>query len=133
MTHDELANANAIDAKITEIKRKIEPLRELKERVRLTCPQRQQVIKIQIAEGYMNTPQPEVNVTAFLLFVDSEIERYQREMDELEKELRQYYPKGDKIPINWILNHERMPKEGKGRKAIMDMIADWREEHAETD
>ena len=98
MTHEELANANALDAKITEIKKKIEPLMELRDRVRKTCGQYQQFMKIQIAEGYVNTPQPEVSVKAFLLFVDSEIKRYQKEMDELEKELSQYYPKGDRIP-----------------------------------
>ena len=93
MTHEELANANALDAKITEIKKKIEPLKKLKDRVRETCGQYQRFMKIQIAEGYVNTPTPEVSVTAFLIFMDSEIERYQKEMDELEKELIQYYPK----------------------------------------
>lgn len=38
-------------------------------------------------------------------------------------------PTIDAIPIEWILNNERMPKEGKGRKAIMDMLEDWRKEH----
>ena len=38
-------------------------------------------------------------------------------------------PTIDAIPIEWILNHERMPKEGKGHDAIMDMIKDWRREH----
>lgn len=40
-------------------------------------------------------------------------------------------PTIDAIPIEWILNHERMPKEGKGHDAIMDMIKDWRREHDE--
>ena len=39
----------------------------------------------------------------------------------------------DAIPIEWILNHERMPKEGKGHDAIMDMITDWRREHDTAD
>ena len=38
-------------------------------------------------------------------------------------------PTIDAVPIEWILNNERMPKEGKGRKAIMDMLEDWRKEH----
>lgn len=38
-------------------------------------------------------------------------------------------PTIDAIPIEWILNHERMPKEGKGHDAIMDMITDWREKN----
>ena len=38
-------------------------------------------------------------------------------------------PSVDAIPIEWILNNERMPKEGKGHDAIMDMIKDWRREH----
>ena len=42
-------------------------------------------------------------------------------------------PTIDAIPIEWILNNERMPKEGKGRKAIMDMLEDWRKEHDQTD
>lgn len=41
-------------------------------------------------------------------------------------------PTIDAIPIEWILNNERMPKEGKGRKAIMDMLEDWRKEHDKT-
>ena len=39
----------------------------------------------------------------------------------------------DAIPIEWILSNERMPKEGKGRKVIMDMLEDWRKEHEQTD
>ena len=39
----------------------------------------------------------------------------------------------DAVPIEWILNNERMPKEGKGRKAIMDMLEDWRKEHDTAD
>ena len=42
-------------------------------------------------------------------------------------------PTIDAIPIEWILNNERMPKEGKGRKAIMDMLEDWRKEHDQID
>lgn len=42
-------------------------------------------------------------------------------------------PTIDAIPIEWILNNERMPKEGKGRKAIMDMLEDWRKEHDTAD
>lgn len=42
-------------------------------------------------------------------------------------------PSIDAIPIEWILNNERMPKEGKGRKAIMDMLEDWRKEHDTAD
>lgn len=42
-------------------------------------------------------------------------------------------PTIDAIPIEWILNHERMPKEGKGHDAIMDMITDWRREHDTAD
>lgn len=38
-------------------------------------------------------------------------------------------PTIDAVPIEWILNNERMPKEGKGHDAIMDMITDWRREH----
>lgn len=40
-----------------------------------------------------------------------------------------HQPTVDAIPIEWILNNERMPKEGKGHDAIMDMITDWRREH----
>ena len=44
-------------------------------------------------------------------------------------------PTVDAIPIDWILNHEKMPKSGKGHDAIMDMIESWRErrEDAKTD
>lgn len=42
-------------------------------------------------------------------------------------------PTIDAIPIEWILNNERMPKGGKGRKAIMDMLEDWRKEHGKAD
>lgn len=35
-------------------------------------------------------------------------------------------PTIDAIPIEWILNNERMPKAGTGRKVIMDMLEDWR-------
>lgn len=45
------------------------------------------------------------------------------------EELIDEAPTIDAIPIEWILNHERMPKEGKGHDAIMDMIKDWRREH----
>lgn len=38
-------------------------------------------------------------------------------------------PTVDAIPIEWILNNERMPKNGKGRKVIIDMLEDWRKEH----
>ena len=107
MTHEELAHANALDAKIREIKKKIEPLMELRDRVRKTCGQYQQFMKIQIAEGYVNTPQPEVSVTAFLLFMDSEIERYQKEMDELEEELSQYYPTEEPVSALNDLKEER--------------------------
>ena len=40
-------------------------------------------------------------------------------------------PTVDAIPIEWILTHEKMPKEGKGHDAIMDMIESWRTEDAE--
>ena len=36
-------------------------------------------------------------------------------------------PTVDAVPIDWILNHEKMPKNGKGHDAIMDMIESWRE------
>ena len=36
-------------------------------------------------------------------------------------------PTVDAVPIDWILNHEKMPKSGKGHDAIMDMIESWRE------
>ena len=36
-------------------------------------------------------------------------------------------PTVEAIPIDWILNHEKMPKSGKGHDAIMDMIESWRE------
>ena len=39
----------------------------------------------------------------------------------------------DAIPVEWILNNERMPKAGTGRKVIMDMLEDWRKEHDQTD
>lgn len=42
-------------------------------------------------------------------------------------------PTVDAIPVEWILNNERMPKAGTGRKAIMDMIEDWRKENAAAD
>lgn len=42
-------------------------------------------------------------------------------------------PTIDAIPIEWILSNERMPKEGKGRKVIMDMLEDWRKEHDTAD
>lgn len=44
-------------------------------------------------------------------------------------------PTAEAIPIDWILNHEKMPKSGKGHDAIMDMIRSWRErrENAKTD
>lgn len=45
------------------------------------------------------------------------------------EELIDEAPTIDAIPIEWILNHERMPKEGKGHDAIMDMITDWREKN----
>ena len=48
---------------------------------------------------------------------------------EIAIELIKRQPTVDAIPIEWILNHERMPKEGKGHDAIMDMIADWREKN----
>lgn len=38
-------------------------------------------------------------------------------------------PTVDAVPIEWILNNERMPKEGRGRETIMDMLEDWRKEH----
>lgn len=41
------------------------------------------------------------------------------------KEALNKVPTVDAIPIEWILNNERMPKAGTGRKAIMDMIEDW--------
>ena len=47
------------------------------------------------------------------------------------KNIIELMPTVDAIPIEWILNHERMPKEGKTRKAIMDMIADWTAERKE--
>lgn len=37
-------------------------------------------------------------------------------------------PTVDAISIEWILNNERMPKDGKGHDAIMDMIEEWRKE-----
>lgn len=40
-------------------------------------------------------------------------------------------PTIEAIPIDWILNNERMPKDGKGRDAILDMIEDWRKENAD--
>ena len=36
-------------------------------------------------------------------------------------------PTVEAIPIDWILNHEKMPKSGKGHDAIMDMIESWGE------
>lgn len=42
-------------------------------------------------------------------------------------------PEVEAIPVEWIIGHECMPKEGKGYDAIMDMIKTWREENAETD
>ena len=33
------------------------------------------------------------------------------------------------IPIAWIMNNPKLPKEGPRRDAIMDMIEDWRKEH----
>ena len=42
-------------------------------------------------------------------------------------------PTVDAIPVEWILNNERMPKAGTGRKAIMDMIEDWEKENAAVD
>lgn len=36
-------------------------------------------------------------------------------------------PTIDAIPVEWILNNERMPTEGKGHDAIIDMIADWKD------
>ena len=42
-------------------------------------------------------------------------------------------PTVDAIPIEWILNNERMPKAGTGRKVIMDMLEDWRKEHDTAD
>ena len=52
---------------------------------------------------------------------------------EIAIELIKRQPTVDAIPIEWILNNERMPKGGRERKVIMDMIEDWRKEHAETD
>jgi len=40
-------------------------------------------------------------------------------------------PTIEAIPIAWILNNERMPKDGVGRDAILDMIEDWRKENAD--
>ena len=37
-------------------------------------------------------------------------------------------PTVEAIPIDWIINHDQMPKEGKGHDAIMDMIETWKEE-----
>lgn len=37
-------------------------------------------------------------------------------------------PTVEAIPIDWIINHDQMPKEGKGHDAIMDMINTWKEE-----
>ena len=44
-------------------------------------------------------------------------------------------PTVEAIPIDWILNHEKMPKSGKGHDAIMDMIESWaeRKEDGQTD
>lgn len=45
-------------------------------------------------------------------------------------------PTVEAIPIDWILNHEKMPKSGKGHDAIMDMIESWgerREDAEKTD
>ena len=42
-------------------------------------------------------------------------------------------PTVDAVPVEWILNNERMPKEGRGREAIMDMLEDWRKEHDKAD
>lgn len=42
-------------------------------------------------------------------------------------------PTIEAIPIEWILNNERMPKAGTGRKVIMDMLEDWRKEHDTAD
>jgi len=38
-------------------------------------------------------------------------------------------PSVEAIPIEWILNHERMPKTGKGHDSIMSMIETWRGEN----
>ena len=52
---------------------------------------------------------------------------------EIAIELIKRQPTVDAIPVEWILNNERMPKAGTGRKAIMDMIEDWRKENAAAD
>lgn len=36
----------------------------------------------------------------------------------------------DAVPVAWILDNERMPKNGIGRNAILDMIEDWRKRDA---
>lgn len=35
-------------------------------------------------------------------------------------------PTVEAVPVAWILGNERMPKNGIGRNAILDMIEGWR-------
>lgn len=37
-------------------------------------------------------------------------------------------PKEQSIPIAWILNHPKLPKDADKRRVIEDMIEDWLEE-----
>lgn len=51
--------------------------------------------------------------------------------DDFAHEWVDHQPTVDAIPIEWILNHKRMPKKGPRRRAILDMIADWAERKSE--
>lgn len=47
---------------------------------------------------------------------------------EMFRKIIESVPTVEAIPIDWIINHDKMPKEGKGHDAIMDMINTWKEE-----
>jgi len=91
MTIEELEKANRICKSIEEAKEKLKCVYDIKERIFRVSGPYQKEIAIKIGEEFLYTPKPLVSLYKFVLFIDSEITRYEEEINYLEKQLADFH------------------------------------------
>lgn len=92
MNYSELQYANDIVKKKDELAGKIRLIDDLKKRIDVVNYDYQKEIKIQLAEGFIETPQAYVPVEALISFLEAERERLRREVKQKENELFAFCP-----------------------------------------